>query len=92
MKNKSNIFKTIAVLVFTIVCVYLIVTLNFEVNEQKKQIEELQALLEEQQERVGKLKYELDRPFDDEYAIEIARDKLNYHLPGEIIFYNGRSD
>jgi cell division protein FtsB len=70
----------------------LIVTLNFEVNEQKKQIRELQALLEEQQERVGKLKYELDRPFDDEYAIEIARDKLNYHLPGEIIFYNGRSD
>ena len=30
--------------------------------------------------------------YDDEYAIEIARDKLNYHLPGEIIFYNGRSD
>ena len=92
MKNKSNIFKTMAVLVFTVVCVYLIVTLNFEVNEQKKQIRELQVLLEEQQERVGKLKYELDRPFDDEYAIEIARDKLNYHLPGEIIFYNGRSD
>ena len=92
MKNRSNIFKTIAVLALTLVCMYLIVTLNFRVNEQRKQIEELRVLLEEQQERVGKLRYELDRPFDDEYAIEIARDKLNYHLPGEIIYYNGRSD
>ncbi len=92
MKNRSNIFKTIAVLVLTLVCMYLIVTLNFKVNEQRRQIEELRVLLEEQQEKVGKLRYELDRPFDDEYAIEIARDKLNYHLPGEIIYYNGRSD
>ena len=92
MKNRSNIFKTIAVLALTLVCMYLIVTLNFRVNEQRKQIEELRVLLEEQQERVGKLRYELDRPFDNEYAIEIARDKLNYHLPGEIIYYNGRSD
>ena len=92
MKNRSNIFKTIAVLVLTLVCMYLIVTLNFKVNEQRRQLEELRVLLEEQQEKVGKLRYELDRPFHDEYAIEIARDKLNYHLPGEIIFYNGRSD
>lgn len=92
MKNRNNIFKTIAILALTFVCVYLIVTLNFRINEQRDQINELQKLLEEQKERVEKLRYELDRPYDDEYAIEIARDKLNYHLPGEIIFYNGRSD
>jgi cell division protein FtsB len=92
MKNRNNIFKTVAILALTFVCIYLIVTLNFRINEQKAQIEELQKSLDEQKERVEKLRYELDRPYDDEYAIEIARDKLNYHLPGEIIFYNGRSD
>ena len=92
MKRGNNIFKTVAVIAFVAVCVYLIVTLNFRINEQRKQIEELKVQLELHEEKVGKLRYELDRPFDDEYAIEIARDKLNYHLPGEIIFYNGRSD
>lgn len=92
MKNKSNIFKTLAFLLFTVITLSGIVTMNFTVNEQRKEIQELQKQLEEQQEKVGKLKYELDRPYDDEYAIEIARDKLNLHLPGEIVYYNGRSD
>ena len=92
MERNNNFFKTVAFLAFVIVCIYLIVSLNIRINDQREQIKELQAQLDVQREKVGKLKYELDRPFDDEYAIEIARDKLNYHLPGEIIFYNGRSE
>lgn len=92
MKNRGNIFKTIAVLGFTAVMLYIIVTTNFRVNEQIENIALLEQKVEEHQERVGRLKYELDRPYDDEYAIEIARDKLNLHLPGEIVYYNGRSD
>lgn len=30
----------------------------------------------------------LDKDFDLEYVIEIAREKLHLSLPGEIIFYN----
>ncbi|MBE6544470.1 MAG: septum formation initiator family protein [Ruminococcaceae bacterium] len=92
MKNRSNIFKTMTVLVATVILLSLIVDRNIKVNEQKETIDKLEKQLAEQQERVEKLKYELDRPYDDEYAIEIARDKLNLHLPGEIVYYNGRSD
>ncbi len=92
MGKNNNFFKTVAFLASVIVCIYLIVSLNIRINNQRGQIDELRSMLDVQKEKVGKLKYELDRPFDDEYAIEIARDKLNYHLPGEIIFYNGRSE
>ena len=92
IKSNSNIFKTVALLLGILVLLYIIVMMSFEVDKQTVQIEELKRQLEEQQERVGKLRYELDRPYDDEYAIEIARDKLNLHLPGEIVYYNGSSD
>jgi cell division protein FtsB len=65
------------------------------INEQQYTIEELEKQVEAQREKVEELKYKIERaqdPDDVEFKIEIAREKLNYHLPNEIIFYNGRSE
>ena len=65
------------------------------INEQQYSIEELYKQLETKIERVEELKYKIERakdPEDIEFIIEIAREKLNYHLPNEIIFYNWRNE
>ena len=38
--------------------------------------------------RVEELQERLETPLDRDYIIRIARDKMGYALPNEIIFYN----
>jgi len=40
------------------------------------------------QANIDELQNKLDTPFDDEYIIELAKEKLGYCLPDEIIFIN----
>ena len=47
----------------------------------------LQAKIDEEERKVGELKNKLDAPFDEEYIIELAKEKLHLRLPEEIIFY-----
>ena len=54
-------------------------------NEERKVLTEQ---VEEYREDIEELKAEIERPFDDEYVIRVAREKLGYHLPDEIIYYN----
>ena len=39
-------------------------------------------------ETINELQAEIDRPFDDEYVAEIAREKLGLRYPQEIVFYS----
>ena len=70
----------------------MIVQLQQQFNELEKKHTALQAKIDAYEERIAELQYELDRPFDNEYIIEIARKKLNYHLPDEIIFKNKKNN
>ena len=45
---------------------------------------------EEYEDRIERLKEELEQPMTDEYIMRIAREKLGYYLPDEVIFYNDR--
>ena len=51
-----------------------------EMNEQKI------AYLDE----IDRLKEELDHEMDQDYVMRIARERLNYYLPDEILFYSDR--
>ena len=42
------------------------------------------------EEEIERIREELDHEMDDDYIMRIAREKLNYYLPDEIIFYNDR--
>lgn len=44
--------------------------------------------IDEIQGKVDELQNKLDTPFDAEYIIALAKEKLGYCLPEEIIFYN----
>ncbi|MBQ7779891.1 MAG: septum formation initiator family protein [Clostridia bacterium] len=62
-------------------------------NEQAKLNDaeaELRAQKEEFEEKIDRLKEELAHPMTDDYVMRIAREKLGYYLPDEVIFYNDR--
>ena len=93
MRSTSNILLTFLLVVLLLGCICLIIPLSMNINEQQIQIEKLQKEVEARKEVVEELKYKIERskdPDDIEFKIDAAREKLNYHLPNEIIFYNGR--
>ena len=73
---------------FMIIGVVSIVKLQLEYNSLKMRRDVLAAEIHATSERIEMLQTTLDTPFDDEYIIKIAREKLNLRLPEEIVYYN----
>ncbi len=86
--TKTNLFVRIALVVLVLVCVITILRLQIQFNKLNDEKKVLEAQVEEYSDDIEELKSEIERPFDDEYVIRIAREKLGYHLPDEIIYYN----
>ena len=86
--TRTNIFVRIAVIIVIVVCLITILKLQIQFNKLNEEKKVLAAQVEEYQEDIEELKAEIERPFDDEYVIRVAREKLGYHLPDEIIYYN----
>ena len=70
---------------------FMIITL-VSVQSEFNQLEEERAKIEERiedvQGNIDELNSKLNTPFDKEYIIALAKEKLGYCLPEEIIFYN----
>ena len=90
MKKKFGYaqFLKIAFIVGAFLCLFMIIRMQFQFNELNDRKEQLDIEVNEAKDTVDELQEEYDMAFDDEYVMKIAREKLNYHLPNEIIFYN----
>ena len=86
--TRTNIFVRIAVIIVIVVCLITILKLQIQFNKLNEERKILSAQVEEYEEDIEELKAEIERPFDDEYVIRVAREKLGYHPPDEIIYYN----
>lgn len=86
LKN-SGFFRMI-IFAMMIVGVVSIVKLQLEYNSLKVRRDALLAEIQNAGERIEMLQSSLDTPFDDDYIIKIAREKLNLRLPEEIVYYN----
>ncbi len=86
--TRTNIFVRIAIIIVIVVCLITIMKLQIQFNKLNEEKKLLEAQVEEYVEDIEELKSEMERPFDDEYVIRVAREKLGYHLPDEIIYYN----
>ena len=56
-------------------------------NEAMKDKTEKEALVNELQNDIQRLKYMVDAPLDDEFKIRIAREKLGMCFPDEIVYF-----
>ena len=89
---KSNGMFKLALCVLAVFCVIMIVTLQLQFNRLKQQKAALLEDVAAAEERIEQIQTALDTPFDDEYIIKIAREKLNLRLPEEVVFYNDTKD
>ena len=62
--------------------------MQLKYNELRVARDKLVTEIEIKKAQVEKLSDELDMPFNDDYVIKIAREKLNLCRPEEILFYN----
>lgn len=88
MQGRTNIFVKAAVSVFVCFCLMTIIRLNLERTSLMLEEQRLNEEIEAYTNRIEELNDELERPYDDDYVMRVAREKLNYHLPEEIIFFN----
>lgn len=89
-KSRMNFFIKAAIITFICFCLVTIIKLQFTFNELKQTNAELQKQIDNYEFSIEELDDQLERPFDRDYIIRIAREKLNYCLPDEIIFYSDR--
>ena len=85
---KNSGFFRVMIFAMMIVGVVSIVKLQLEYNSLQVRRDALLAEIQNTGERMEMLQSSLDMPFDDEYIIKIAREKLNLRLPEEIVYYN----
>lgn len=86
--NRTNMFIKIAISVLVVVCIITILRLQIQFNALNDEKKELEQQVMEVYDEIEEKQAEIDRPYDDEYVVRIAREKLGYHLPDEIIYYN----
>ncbi len=91
MKNRSNIFVKAAAVVFIVFCAVTIIQMQFEFNSLKEDKAKVEEQIKAYELKIDELQSRLDEEFDTEYIMRIAREKLNYRLPDEIIYYNDLS-
>ena len=89
--NKSRRSNLIIRIAFIMIFVFLFISvINLQVQirdlriERDKRVAEVRSL----QDSIDELELRLSTPIDDKYIERIARDKLGYRNPGEIIYYN----
>ncbi len=88
--DRSNFFVKLAILTVICFCILNIVKLQMQYNGLKEQAAQLEIEKEKYENSIDQINTELNSEFNNEYVMRIAREKLNYYLPDEIIFYNDK--
>ncbi len=65
-----------------------LVSVQIEFNQLEEERAKIEERIEDVQGSIDELNSKLNTPFDEEYIIALAKEKLGYCLPEEIIFYN----
>ena len=81
-------FVRICMLVLLAAFVIMFVSLHLKQNDLLQKAARLDGEIAQMHETINELQAEIDRPFDDDYVAEIAREKLGLRYPQEIVFYS----
>ena len=76
---------------FIVFCTVTIIKMQFEFNSLKEDKAKVEAQIKDYELKIDELQARLEEDFDTDYIMRIAREKLNFRLPEEIIFYNDLS-
>ncbi len=81
-----------AFLCVLVILVFSVVNMQMQLAELKESKEQLEETLQRVTDTIEEATIRLNTPMTDEYIERVAREKLGYRMPGEIIFYNDLTD
>ena len=84
----SKVMLRLMLSLLIIVSVALFVTSILKYSEIEREKEALENKKEALELEVEELQYLIDCPVDYDYIVRVARERLNLHLPDEIVYYN----
>lgn len=82
----ENIFFKISLFAVAAFCIITLFSANAEKQELLEKRDALLEQIEETKEEILSMENDLSKPYDDDYVIRVAREKLNMRLPEEIVF------
>ena len=88
IKKEANFFIKAMVFTFIVFCAVTLLSQQLEFNQLYESKLTISRQISDAKEQIDELNDELAQPFDDRYIEKIARSKLKYHMPDEIIFFN----
>ncbi len=88
----SKVFLRITIVSLLIASIGMFVTGLMRYSELQREKELLEQQIEDYNYQIEKLKYLIDCPVDYDYIVRVAREKLNLHLPDEIVYYNDTNE
>lgn len=91
-KKKAGFFTKVAFFVFFGFCIITIFQMTTQINARKKEIAQAERQIAECQAQIEALENELATPIDYNYIRKIAKSKLGYSMPDDVIFYNDLSN
>ncbi len=87
-RYSAKLFEKLALLAFCVFCGITLVILQLERNDMQSKADQLNQQIEELNDYAYELRAALDKPFDDEYIEELAKEKLGLRYPQEVVFYS----
>ena len=91
-KPNGNIMVKFAFLCVLVILVFAVVNMQMQLSELRESKKQLEDSLQRVTDVIEEATIRLNTPLSDEYIERVARDKLAYRKPGEIIFYNDLND
>ncbi|MBP3919082.1 MAG: septum formation initiator family protein [Clostridia bacterium] len=91
-KKKASFFTKIAFFVFLGFCAITIFRMVMQIDNYKEEIVQTEEQIAYYQAQIEALGNELDTPIDYSYIRKIAKSKLNFSMPDDIVFYNDLSN
>ena len=91
-KHQTNILIKFLIILVIGIIIFAIVDMQVKLNDLDKQKAELQTEIDKTSDIVEEMRIRLNTPFDNEYMERLAKEKLNYRYPGDVIYINDVAD
>ena len=91
-RPNGNIMVKFAFLCVLVILVFAVVNMQMQLSELRESKKQLEDSLQPVTDVIEEATIRLNTPPSAEYIERVAREKLRYRKPGEIIFYNDLND
>lgn len=83
-----SMLTRVALAVVVIASLIISVTCVMKFNQLEAEKQELQAKLDDYNQKIAELQYLLNQPMNEEYIVRVAKERLGLYFPDEVIYYN----